>query len=168
LLVYFSTFFHIFFYCLMSIWRKKNYANKNKMGTSRTSNVFIFNLFLKIPIFFFGVSGSWFFFCRPIFLYGLSTLFFFHFDKQFRLVTHHKLKMLLIKNNNPKLSFKSYQVMKNILSNSKISYIYDVKVQNLWHDSSLSKNKRNYCMEAQKGLAKHNNSKGGLKRIKYP
>jgi len=78
-------------------------------------------------------------------------LHFFHFDKQVLLVPHLKLKMFLILKSNSKLSFKSYQVIKNILSNSKRNQIDDIKVQNLWHDLSLGNNKRNHCMEAQSG-----------------
>jgi len=37
--------------------------------------------------------------------------------------------MLLISKSNSKLSFKSYEVIKNILSNSKRNKIDDVKVQ---------------------------------------
>ena len=51
---------------------------------------------------------------------------------------------------------------KNILSNSKRNQIDDMKIQNLWHDSSLSNNNGGL-----KGLAKDDNNNGGLKGSRY-
>jgi len=68
-------------------------------------------------------------FCRSIlFIVYLHFFNFYFFYIQFQLITHPKLKMFLILKRNPKCSSKSWQVIKNILSNSKRNQIDHVKV----------------------------------------